>query len=99
MSYIPKIFDRANIQNITQYLLWKESVTKVSEKSYEQRLEEHKEPAIEIIESKFPDMHENDEIIGEIHKYAEVVQDVYMEIGMQCGAFIAFQLLKNFNND
>ena len=99
MSYISEIFDRANIQNIREYLLWYDGVTKDSKKSYEQRLEEKKKPAFDMIDSKFPDMIENDQISGKIYNYSNEVQDVYMEIGMQCGAFIVFQLLRNFNNN
>ena len=98
MSYISEIFDRANIQNITEYLLWYDGVTKDSKKSYEQRLEEKKNTAFDMIDSKFSGMIENDKITGKIYNYANEVKDVYMEIGMQCGAFIVFQLLRNFND-
>ena len=59
MSYDSEIFDRANIQNIREFLFHGVECTEFSEKSYKQRIEEHLKPAIAIIESKFNDVDEN----------------------------------------
>ena len=98
MSYISQIFDRANIQNIREFLFHGVECVEVSTKSYTQRLEVCDKPLSAMLDEKFPDFSENEEITEKINDYYSETQNVYMEIGMQCGAFIAFQLLKNFNN-
>ena len=98
MNYIFKIFDRANIQSITDYLLYGHGTIKVNERSYEERLDKQGNSAIAMIDSKFPDFKERETIKEKIYDYVDEVKDVYMEVGMQCGAFIVFQLLRNFND-
>ena len=96
MSYITEIFDRLDLQQIREFLLHGVECYDVSGDSYKQRLEAAEKPVIEMIEEKFE---ENDEIAGDIHHYATVNQNVYMEIGLRCGAVLAAQLLSNPKKD
>lgn len=95
MSYISDIFDRLDLQNIREFILHGVECIQIEDKPYEQRLEAARKPAIEAIKCKFPEMNEYEKITNEIYSYATVTQDVYMEIGMQCGAILALQLLSN----
>ena len=95
MSYISEIFDRVHIQHIREFLLHGVECANISEKSYKQRIEDSRKTAIEIIQAKFPDMDEYEPIIGEVDNYVSEVEDVYMEIGLQCGAMLAMQLIGN----
>lgn len=93
MNYITGIFDRLNIQHIREFLLYGVEGMEISDKTYEQRIDEAQKTAIGMIQKKFPDMNEYEIITSEVYHYVNTVQDVYMEIGMQCGAALAMQLL------
>lgn len=93
MSYISEIFDRAHIQHIREFLLHGVECVEVSNKSYKQRLAGASLPARDMIHAKFSDEKEYEEIMTTIYNYASVNQDVYMEIGLQCGASLAMQFI------
>ncbi|MCQ1528314.1 hypothetical protein [Lutispora saccharofermentans] len=97
MSYISEIFDRANIQQIREFLLYGVECAEISDKSYKQRIEESSKTAIAMIQAKFPDMNEYEKVTAEVYRYASTVEDVYLEIGLQCGIALAVQFLKKPN--
>ena len=88
MSYITEIFERANLQNIREFLLHGAECVEISEKNYKQRIDDAWKPALNTIQKKFPEMEENEKITVDIHHYASVTQDVYMEIGIKCGVLL-----------
>ena len=92
MSYITEIFERLDLQQIREFLL---HGVEISEKSYKQRLEAAGKPAFKMIDEKFSNGDERDKVASDVHHYASVTQDVYMEIGMQCGAILAVKLLSS----
>ena len=92
MNYIDEIFERLNIQNIREFLLHGAEEMNISPQSYKERIDEKQIPAIEYIRSKFPYTDECEEITGKVYDYASACEEVYMEIGMQCGAELAMQL-------
>ncbi|MEA4963140.1 hypothetical protein [Lutispora sp.] len=96
MSYTSEIFDRTNIQHIREFLLYGVECAEISDKSYKQRIDESSKTAIEMIQAKFPDMAEHEKITAEVYSYASRVEDVYMEIGLQCGITLAMQLFRLF---
>lgn len=93
MSYISRIFDRLDIQQIRQFLLYGTESMDISNAPYKQRLEDAEKIARKKIEEKFPMKEEYKDILGDIEIYTSTAQDVYMEIGMQCGAMLTIQLL------
>ena len=93
MNYIDEIFERADIQHIREFLLSGMECIQTSPKSYQQRLNEAWEPVDAVIKSKFPDEKEQEKIFNEITRHAAATQDVYTEIGLQCGAILAARLL------
>lgn len=93
MSYTSEIFNRMNIQHIIEFLLNGTECLDISDKSYEDRIEELHKEAIERVECGFPDRKESEAVISKIYNYVSVVESVYMEIGMKCGAALAVQLL------
>ena len=95
MSYITEIFDRLDLQNIRAFLLQGVDCAEISNQNYKERLDDAENPVLEMIEKKFPDMDENEKLSGDVLYYATVTQNVYMEIGMQCGAILAMRLLAN----
>ena len=63
----------------------------ISDKSYEDRIEELEKAVIKRVESEFPDRKESEVVMSEIYNYASAVESVYMEIGMKCGMALAVQ--------
>ena len=94
MSYIDEIFERLDIRQIREFLLNGVECVEVNMKTYEQRIDDAEKPAFDMIEKKFADEAERDEATNRIYRYATETQDVYMEIGMRCGAVLAMQLLR-----
>jgi len=93
MSYINGIFTRLDIQHIREFLLYGEEAINVNTKDYKERIDEYQKPAIEMIMQKFPNEDECEKITNKIYDFVTVTQDVYMEIGMQCGTILMMQLL------
>ena len=91
MDYIDKIFARLDIQHIREFLLYGMECAQITPKSYQQRLDEAWEPVNAIIKNKFPCEKEQEEIIIELSRLTTVTQDVFVEIGMQCGAALTTQ--------
>ena len=98
MSYIDEIFERTDIQHIREFLLHGVECNEVDPKTYKQRIDEPQKELIAIVQAKFPEMDKKEAITTHIYKYASAIEDVYMEIGMQCGAVLLSQLLENGKN-
>ena len=94
MSYISDIFDKLDLQRVREFLLEEGDYREVSSATYEQRLQKAENRAKEEIKIKYPNMTDYETIMGYVYSYTSVVQNVYMEIGLQCGAVLAAQLLR-----
>lgn len=95
MSYISDIFERTNIQQVREFLLYGVECCNVTEKNYEQRLMEAEKNVEEIIRMKFRHDKEYEQAMAPIFDYAGELQDVYMEVRMQCGFMLAVNMLEN----
>ncbi len=95
MSHISEIFERAHIQCIREFLLRGVAGTDTNPKSIKERVDEAHKSVIELLENKFPDMAEYEEVTARVYDYAGTCEDVYMEIGMQCVFMLAVQMLAN----
>lgn len=93
MNYTSEIFNRMNIQHIVEFLLNGTECFDISDKSYEDRIEELHKEAIGRVERGFPGRKESEAVISEIYNYVSAVESVYMEIGMKCGVALAIKLL------
>jgi len=93
MNYTSEIFNRVNLQHIREFLLHGTECLKVSDKSYEERIAVSHDKAIKRIETGFPDVKECEDVMSEVYGYATTIEEVYMEIGMQCGVVLAIQFL------
>jgi len=67
----------------------------IDDKTYKQRIEESRQAITTMIDTQFPDVGDKERLEVEIYDYADTVEEVYTEIGMQCGALLMVQLLKN----
>lgn len=93
MNYISEIFSRLDIQQIREFLLHGVECVEISDKTYKQRLDEAGNAAIALIRQKFSDEKDQEEVTEKVYGYASTVEEVYMEIGMQCGANLVAQLV------
>ena len=93
VSYIDEIFTRTDIQHIREFLLRGVECIKVNPKGYKQRIDEAQKDTIDIIKKKFPEMDDYEEILDKVYCYVSEAEDVYMEIGLQCGAILVTHLL------
>ena len=95
MSYITEIFERADLQHIREFLLCGVECSEVTNETYNHRLKSAEKSVLNMLDEKFSNDEERDKIVSDVQHYAEVSEEVYMEIGMQCGALLAAQLLNN----
>ena len=93
MDYTKTIFERLNLQHIREFLLNGAECVNVSDQTYEQRLEGSWKPVLKMLNKRFRNTAEKEKAISQIHNYASTNQNVYMEIGMQCGIMLITQLL------
>ena len=93
MSYISDIFDRLEPQCICGFLLRGNKCSKIDNRPYIDRLEEAGTRLNDRLEEKFSGVVEYGGIMDEINSYGDIVEHVYMEIGMKCGAILAVKLL------
>jgi len=95
MDHISEIFERLHIQRIREFLMHGVEGGDINPKGYKERIGEAHKSAIELIQSKFHNMAEYEEITTKVYDYAAACEDVYMEIGLQCGFILAIQVLTN----
>ncbi|HCA30123.1 MAG TPA: hypothetical protein DEP23_11420 [Ruminococcaceae bacterium] len=99
MSYISDIFNRLHIQQIREFLLHGVEEINISDKSYKERIDEAAKPVIEVIRQKFLDTEGCEELINMIYHCTSIYEEVYMEIGLQCGLMLAVEILGNSQTD
>ena len=86
MNYISDIFERLDLQSIREYLLHGGELLEISNRPYRERLEQAQEQATGVLRRKFPDGDEYEEVSSAVYRCSGEIENVYMEIGMQCGA-------------
>lgn len=99
MNYISEIFGRLNIQSIREFLLHGCDSTEIDSKSYAERLRMTENTMLKFLHGKFPDNEECEKVTDKIYDYAGAMQDVHMEIGLQCGFILAMQVYRNTNSE
>jgi len=95
MSYITEIFERLNIQYIREFLLHGNAEINIDSGSYMERLETPDNVMRNMLHCKFPEEKEYEEVSDKIYDYATACEEVYMEIGLQCGFILAMQIVEN----
>lgn len=95
MNYTDEIFLRADIQHIREFLLHGAEEWNIDPRTYKERLESIQKCMTNRLHKEYPDMAEYEEITGLVYDYVSVVEEVYMEIGLQVGTILAAQVCKN----
>lgn len=95
MNFTAGIFGRANIQQIRSFLKDNVSKDKVSADTCDERLKAAEKRMKEVLREKYPDSFECENVLNEVDYYTMQAEDVYMEIGIQCGFILAAQMMAN----
>ena len=96
MGYINRIFERATIQGIADYLLFGIGPEK-DERSYEERLDEPYK-RFERAVAKY-DKNPSSELLDLSNEVTSETAAVYMEIGLQVGFLLAQDMIKNLSRE
>ena len=94
--YVDKIFERATIRGIADYLLFGLGPDE-DDRSYEERLDEpymRFEKAVE----KY-DKSQTSELLDLCNEVSSETASVYMEIGLQVGILLMVDVIKNFSKE
>ena len=92
--YIEKIFERATIRGIADYLLFG-SGPEEDNRSYEERLEE---PYLRFEKAVVKyDKNSTSELLDLSNEVTSETASVYMEIGIQVGVLLMMDVIKNVN--
>ena len=94
--YVDKIFERATIRGIADYLLFGLGPDE-DDRSYEERLDEpymRFEKAVE----KY-DKSKTSELLDLCNEVSSETASVYMEIGIQVGVLLMMDIIKNVNQE
>ena len=97
MSYVDRIFMRADIQQIRAFLLYgaENIINPIDPRSYIERLETPKKQWTTKLQERYLDQTEYEEICNLIFDHVRAIEDVYMEIGLQIGAILSTQIYQN----
>lgn len=94
MNYMDEIYKRTDIQQIREFLLHGVEC-KTDPRSYDERTKSVEKKVTARLLGVCSDQKEYEEISGLVYHYVSVVEDVYMEIGLQMGAILAAQVCQN----
>lgn len=96
MNFISEIFERANLQQICDFLLYGAEAVQISDKSYEQRIKEADHQMIAVIKENLPNYNDTEieNVINRISNYCLDLEKVYMEIGIQCGIMLSMGAIR-----
>ena len=94
MSYFLDPFSKVNIQQIASFIMYGDEFTIPTKGSYEQRIEEAWNSFVEEAKKLYPDLKETDRIFDFIIFYASGVEEIYMEVGIRCGAQLVIKLFE-----
>lgn len=97
MNYIKYMFNRMDLRQIRNFLLYGTEDFDNGKQPYRDRLKTSADPIYARLRSVYPDETERDKAAADLSQALTAYESVYMEIGMKAGARAIYQLL--FEND
>jgi hypothetical protein len=91
MGYIDEIFERAHFQLIAEYILNGAEGT-IHTDSYKERLDKPRHALFNKLRERYPDLESNEPLMNTVYDALGAYEKVYMEIGLQCGAKVVWEL-------
>ncbi|MFT3950495.1 MAG: hypothetical protein QM689_00680 [Oscillospiraceae bacterium] len=93
MNYIDQIFHRADLQQLASFLLCGVESNVISQKSYQERLDETGAALMHATEVYFPDRKEREDFERLILDSWGAYESVYLEIGLLTGTKLSRQAI------
>lgn len=93
MDYIKDAFDRMDLQQIRQFLLYGVEEFDCDSQSYKDRLKNGSDPIYRRLKELYPVEDEREKVSAELAQALTAFESVYMEMGMKAGARLICQLL------
>jgi len=88
-----EVIERADMQNLSAFLLYGKGSGKVNYESHNKRLKDSLYTVINMIEKKFPSIYDNDSLKETVYLAIGEYIDVFIELGLQTGMKLAAQIL------
>ena len=95
MNYIDAIFSRADIQHIREFLINGCECLEIDSHSYKERIERPLKEVNKRVHEIYSTEGECDKMMTIIFAYANAVENVYMEIGLQVGVNASDKMKEN----
>lgn len=93
MDYIKEAFNRTDLRQIRQFLLYGTDEFECEQQSYRDRLTKGCNPIYARLDDAYPDQAERDKAAADLSQALSAYESVYMEVGMKAGARLIYQLL------
>jgi len=97
MGYIENAFERMNMYQIINFLLYGVECDAKEAPTYQDALKKGCDPIFRRLDALYPNAAERDEAAADLSKALTVYEYVYMELGMKAGARLIQQLLLTDN--
>lgn len=86
MQFISEILERANLQQITTFLLYGAQSPETDRRPCGRRLGEERDRMLAALSRLIPDQEAREQILEAVDAYAAICQEAYLAIGVQAGA-------------
>jgi hypothetical protein len=97
MGYISEIFHRTDIQSIREFLLHGTNNGDIDSRSYETRMEDARNRVMDMLQEKLT-KEDEEQIMQCVYHYIAATEDAFMEIGLQAGIMLVFQMFNNIKD-
>ena len=95
MNYVEKIFSRADIQQIREFLLRGVEARNIDRRPYIERTEYALKRVTDQLHEVYPEQEDFEKAVNLVYMCVGAFEDVYMEIGLQAGTILAAQVCQN----
>ena len=96
MNFIKQIFPRANLSQISEFILYGQELCQADRRPYSEQIKEAYDIADATLEKFIKDPEEFEEADVKFNRVFGVYESVYTQIGLHAGAALVFELLRPF---
>ncbi len=89
MNYIEQIFNRCNMETISEFLIHGGELLKKNDDGYYERTQKTDKKISEWLDKTFSDKDELDENVSILYSIVGEIQSVYMQLGIRAGIMLA----------
>jgi hypothetical protein len=92
-EYVNKLFERMDLRQIREFLLYGTEDSSIETENYHVRLKQGSDPIYNRLISLYPNEADRENAGNDLSQALAAHDAVYMEIGMKAGARLVYQLL------